>query len=232
MKVFTGSALWSLLRQSDAMSCCVLGSMLLFSIVSWAVAIHKFMATRKHLAEIKSVGKRLQATHSFDQLRIVAESCLETMPGQLLQQAVRRAKGFLEAKVPGTKGLSPVDRELLRNELDQAVGDAIMQEEQHMVILKTAAEVGPLLGLFGTVWGLIHAFVRISQEQSADIVTVAPGIAEALVTTMMGIAVAIPALIFYHALSSRIALLEQQLVGLGERCEEIVDGALNARDER
>ena len=77
-------------------------------------------------------------------------------------------------------------------------------EESYLPFLFTSASVSPLLGLFGTVWGLVHAFIRISEKQSADITTVAPGIAEALITTLAGLLVAVPALVMYHYLIAQI----------------------------
>ena len=76
----------------------------------------------------------------------------------------------------------------------------ILHDEAYVPILSSCAAVAPLLGLFGTVWGLIHAFLQISQTQVADLATVAPGISEALITTLAGLMVAIPALIMYNYL--------------------------------
>jgi biopolymer transport protein ExbB len=70
--------------------------------------------------------------------------------------------------------------------------------ESTSAALSTTASVAPLLGLFGTVWGLVHAFMNIAATQSADITAVAPGIAEALITTIAGLLVAIPALVMYN----------------------------------
>ena len=80
----------------------------------------------------------------------------------------------------------------------------VVHEESYLPFLSTSAAVAPLLGLFGTVWGLIHAFMRISEKQVADITTVAPGIAEALVTTLAGLFVAIPALIMFNYLNIQL----------------------------
>jgi biopolymer transport protein ExbB/TolQ len=83
-----------------------------------------------------------------------------------------------------------------------------------------------LLGLFGTVWGLIHAFIRISEKQAADITVVAPGIAEALITTLAGLIVAIPALIMYNYLIVRVRHIETQMVQLADRIAFIAQQTL------
>jgi biopolymer transport protein TolQ len=80
-----------------------------------------------------------------------------------------------------------------------------------------SAGVSPLLGLFGTVWGLIHAFVRISEKQSADIATVAPGIAEALITTLAGLMIAIPSLMMFSYLTTQLKSIEHRLIGVADR---------------
>jgi len=72
------------------------------------------------------------------------------------------------------------------------------------------------LGLLGTVWGLIHAFMNISQQQSADIATVAPGIAEALITTLVGLIVAIPALALYHYLLGQVQVVQMRVQSLSD----------------
>ena len=111
---------------------------------------------------------------------------------------------------------------MLRDDLDGAISIELAKADMHIAILKTSAEAAPLLGLLGTIWGLIHSFVRISFERVADIVTVAPGIAEALITTLAGLLVAIPALLFFHILHRKLQVYEQELVVLSERCELLV----------
>jgi biopolymer transport protein TolQ len=93
----------------------------------------------------------------------------------------------------------------------------LLHNEEYLAVLSSSAAVAPLLGLFGTVWGLIHAFIRISETQVADIATIAPGIAEALITTLAGLLVAIPALVMFNYLHTKTRALEQQLITLADR---------------
>ncbi len=78
-------------------------------------------------------------------------------------------------------------------------------------LLGMAAAVSPLLGLLGTVWGVMQAFLGMAQQQGADLAAVAPGIAEALITTLAGLIVAIPALVFYHILHIMISRLDAHI---------------------
>lgn len=75
-------------------------------------------------------------------------------------------------------------------------------EKKALYIFSSAAALSPLIGLLGTVWGIIHAFMGIASSGAGDLAAVAPGIAEALITTLAGLLVAIPALLFYHIINA------------------------------
>ena len=107
-------------------------------------------------------------------------------------------------------------RDYLEVLVSQHIGTLMLEEECYLPLLGSSAAVSPLIGLFGTIWGLIHAFLDISKEKSADISTVAPGIAEALITTLAGLVVAIPAMIAFHYFSHELRRIESQLLDIGE----------------
>jgi biopolymer transport protein TolQ len=118
--------------------------------------------------------------------------------------------------------LSDRDYDLYSMVMDKGLDETMQDQQEYMGILLVTAAVSPLLGLFGTVWGLIHAFLRISEKQSADIVTVAPGVAEALITTLAGLLVAIPALVMFHYLQLRLRKLDFQLSSITDACSWII----------
>ncbi len=92
--------------------------------------------------------------------------------------------------------------------------------ERYLILLSTAVTVSPFLGLMGTVWGIMTSFWDMSTMQSANLTVVAPGIAEALVTTIAGLATAIPAVIFYNSLVRKIDLVANELDRLRTILEE------------
>jgi biopolymer transport protein ExbB/TolQ len=225
MNFFAGNALWNLVHQADFISSTVLLILLFASIISWTVVLYKWLELRKKAAELDRVARQLRSVQTLEGLVAVGEASLDTPAGTLLTRILSQLKMSLLQQTD-KKRLSLQHLEQLRMEADAAIFDITAAQESYLPVLKVAAEVGPLLGLLGTVWGLIHAFVRISQEQNADIVTVAPGIAEALITTLIGLVVAVPALIFYHVLSRRVQHIEQQLLAIAQRCEKIVQASL------
>ncbi len=214
MKFFTGNALWQLLAQSDWVSWLVIIILLIMSIICWSIALYKFQILNKKKKQLQQVLLRLSAVTSLEQLVAVGQTVAQTMPGSVITRMLARTQLLLGAQKP----LSTADIDAVRAEVDSLIDELMNYEEQQLPTLKTTAEVGPLLGLFGTIWGLIHAFVRISHEQNADIVTVAPGIAEALITTLVGLIVAIPALMLFNILQTRVQHIEHQLTMIADRC--------------
>ncbi len=100
----------------------------------------------------------------------------------------------------------------------------IEQLERYLMLLATAVTISPFLGLLGTVWGIMTAFWDMAALQSANLTVVAPGIAEALITTIAGLATAIPAVIFYNSLVRKIDLVGNEMERLRTILEERAGG--------
>ena len=97
---------------------------------------------------------------------------------------------------------------IIKDQVEKTVSEETQKTDRHLVILAIAGSTCPLLGLLGTVWGIMRAFADIGKMGSASLNVVAPGIAEALITTIWGIGVAIPAVIAYNVFASRNRSLE------------------------
>jgi biopolymer transport protein TolQ len=117
------------------------------------------------------------------------------------------------AALAGLKSLEqlPADRvgpgarfDLAQRAMDRAANDEVASLERHVGFLATTGNVSPFIGLMGTVWGVMAAFVNIGAQGSASLVVVAPGIAEALIATIAGLAAAIPAVIGYNHCLGRL----------------------------
>jgi biopolymer transport protein TolQ len=103
-------------------------------------------------------------------------------------------------------------KDTLRRVLRQGVNEEMKRLSSSLSFLATCANAAPFIGLFGTVWGIMHAFHSIGLSQSAALATVAPGISEALVATGIGLMVAIPATIAYNYLLALLGEVETELV--------------------
>jgi biopolymer transport protein TolQ len=109
----------------------------------------------------------------------------------------------LDARFTGTDNI--------KRALRRAISTEMTRMSQMVPFLATTGNTAPFIGLFGTVWGIMHSFAGIGQKGSANLAVVAPGISEALVATAAGLAAAIPAVIAFNFFNSKITVVESEL---------------------
>ena len=161
---------------------------------------------------------------NIDDLRTLATHFSGTISGYFIAKNLLILKTIIERRELAADAYEQKrhDAQVLYHDMESSIDLILDMQESYLPFFLTVAAVGPLLGLFGTVWGLIHSFVRISQYQSADIIAVAPGIAEALITTLMGLVVTIPALIMYNYFLTQIRTMEKLLLYIVEKMRAIL----------
>ena len=120
------------------------------------------------------------------------------------------------AKANVTK-ISVASFDAVRVTLEEAAGAEAMALEKGMIVLSTAVAGGPFIGLLGTVWGVMSTFASIAENNSASLTTMAPGVAAALVATVTGLLVAIPAMFAYNFMVTTIRAITQELDGYATR---------------
>ena len=126
------------------------------------------------------------------------------------------------AKISGIE----IGRTAVRERIDRAMNVTIMREmerlERYMIFLASVGATAPFVGLFGTVWGIMHSFSAIAAMHNTDLAVVAPGIAEALFATAIGLVAAIPAVLAYNKLSNDLARYASRLEGFGAEFSAIL----------
>ena len=217
---FVGNSLWYLVKQSDPISKLVLLILFAISVLCWTIFLSKLILLIMRRREIRKAHRQLQAVKSIDDLVLIANHFAGTVSGQLLSQCLLALDRLVR------NNYATRNWDMVQYHIDQAVDMLVANEESYLSTLSTSAAVAPLLGLFGTVWGLVHAFIRISEKQAADITVVAPGIAEALLTTLAGLMVAIPALIMYNYLVVRVRRVEHQIMQFADQISLIMQQSL------
>ncbi len=218
MKLFLGNSLWHLVAQADSMTKMVLGVLLFASVVCWTIILYKLVLLNIKHKQLKTSLKKARKVTSLEALLDLANANTKTFPGHLIAEQLNATKEMLEHK----KLITSDDKTVLEDQRFSVIDDMVHQENSYLSILSVTAAVSPLLGLFGTVWGLTHSFISISEKQAADIVTIAPGIAEALLTTLGGLMVAIPVSIMYYFLREQVSSVEHQLNQLSDRLAIVV----------
>jgi biopolymer transport protein TolQ len=190
----------------------VLLVLLLFSVCSWAIILYKMLAFKRMERQTATFLDIFRRSTKFSEVQAVCQS-LSTSPLvgmfqsgyaelnlQLRQPAVAVVGSPASASPrPTLKSLNAVDRALLR-----ASSVEINKLEKRIPFLATTASITPFIGLLGTVWGIMNAFQAIGQQGSTDLAVVAPGIAEALITTAFGLFAAVPAVYFYNHFTTKV----------------------------
>ncbi len=220
--------LWQIISTTDFMTKGVLLLLLSMSIICWALGFYKKMVIAAKIKALKQAQGLLHNTKSMDDFLARLSVMHDTFAGQLISSFLADFKKLLKIYESGDIGLADRDWYLLQSAIGQRVEAVLVQEEFLIPILSTNAQAAPLLGLFGTVWGLIHSFMGIVQQRSADITAVAPGIAEALVTTLAGLVVAVPALALFNYLQGQMRQLEQEVIELADTSLWIFRGVLES----
>lgn len=215
------NSLWSVMVQSTFLSKFILIISSIALIACMFVFVYKILLLREKNRQIAQVQVSIQSAETIDDIVSLGAILKGTLPGALLGRGLVALKSLLSAQGESKK-LSDKDLQLLQDVLDQSLDDVMVREYEYVPVISISAAVFPLVGLFGTISGLIQSFIAISQQKSADISSIAPGIAEALLTTFAGLVVAIPAVILYHYLVGRIQNLEHHLRSLNHRFEWVV----------
>ena len=221
-------SLWSLIWATDSVSKGVLLILLCMSIMCWALALYKRTEMNAKIKSLTQAKGLFQKTRGLDDLLARMSVIQTTFAGELVTLFLNDFKKLLRAYDSQTGAVNDRDWYLLQASVNQRIDETLSKEESLLSFLSVATAASPLLGLFGTVWGLIHAFTAIAEQRSADIAAVAPGIAEALITTLAGLLVAIPGLMLYMYLLSKLKTLEHEIVDLADTSLWIMRGVISS----
>ncbi|QMW23491.1 protein TolQ [Sandaracinobacteroides saxicola] len=196
---------WALFLQADWVVKAVMIGLLLASVWSWAIIIER---TRRLSALDKAV-------RAFETRFWKAESLDDLSGDKGKHPAGDLFAAGMDEWQASTKRTGLADREGVRARLagvmQASIDRAISDLSDRLNILATIGSVAPFVGLFGTVWGIMRSFIAIGATQNTSLAVVAPGIAEALFATAIGLFAAIPAVIGYNRLLHRIDRLEDRL---------------------
>ena len=192
------SALLEMLHNSGPMALTVLAILLLASIFSWAIMISKFISFGAAEKQSKRFVRAFRKSGRLSEVAAVAD---QFRPSPLV--AVFQEIHDEYQRQTGGRGM-PANPQALERASMTASSEALTVMERRMTWLATIAQSATFVGLFGTVMGIIDAFHGLGTAGAATLRAVAPGISEALITTAAGLAVAIPALVGYNQLTSRL----------------------------
>jgi biopolymer transport protein TolQ len=192
--------------------------LLLFSVASWAIVLYKAVTFSRLEKQSRTFLDVFRRSTKFSEVQAVCKSLADSPLVGIFQAGyaelnlqLRPSSGAdsspeARAARPTLKSLAAVDRALLR-----ASSVEVIKLEKRVPFLATAASITPFIGLLGTVWGIMDAFQEIGRQGSTDLAVVAPGIAEALVTTAIGLFAAIPAVYFYNHFTTKVKIYAAEM---------------------
>ena len=166
------------------------------SVYTWAIIVERLRLYVRVQREDRDFLAAFRAARA-------EEPAPERHPASLLGRLARVGERALPLPAAGT-AVAAGSYERAQRAMERAATDELARLERHVGFLATAGSVSPFIGLMGTVWGVMSAFLSIGAQGSASLVVVAPGIAEALITTVAGLAAAIPAVVGYNHLLTRL----------------------------
>ena len=196
-------SLTALFMHADFIGKIIITGLLMISILTWAIIFDKMIKLNRLKNKATFFEERFWSAGSLDALYDKMKRPADPM------QAVF-VSGMKEWRTAHDKGLfaNAASRSTVQARVDRVLQVTIGREmamiETWMTFLASVGSVAPFIGLFGTVWGIMHSFIGIAQAQNTSLAVVAPGIAEALLATAVGLVAAIPATTAYNKFSTEI----------------------------
>lgn len=203
----------------------VMSGLLLASIWSWAIIFEKLFAFRRARIEADQFEQTFWSGQSLDELYGTLSRGHPIVMGALFVAAMREWKRSVEGNIRALGGIQ------LRVEkvMDVTISREMERLDRRLLFLATVGSTAPFVGLFGTVWGIMVSFQAIAISKNTNLAVVAPGIAEALFATALGLLAAIPAVVFYNKFSADSAQISQRLEAFADEFAAIVSRQIDVR---
>jgi biopolymer transport protein TolQ len=218
-------SIWALFSHADMVVQIVMIGLLVASVAVWAIAIDKFVLYARTRRAMDTFEQAFWSGQSLEELyRSLASRPTHSMAA-LFVAAMREWKRSLEGQPRSFAGLQM----RIEKVMDVTIQREIARLERRLLVLATVGSAGPFVGLFGTVWGIMTSFRAIAGQQSVSLAVVAPGIAEALFATAIGLIAAIPATIFYNKFVSDVNKQAQRLEGFADEFAAILSRQIDER---
>ena len=219
-------SIFTLVTQATLVVQLVMAGLLIASLASWTVIFGKLFGLRRTRSANEEFEREFWAGKNLSELYQDATKRTDASPMErIFASGMREFMKLRERRVNEAGALLDGARRAMRASFQREL-DVI---ESNLSFLASVGSVSPYVGLFGTVWGIMHAFVGLSNMQQVTLATVAPGIAEALVATAIGLFAAIPAVIAYNRFARDIDRIAIQLESFIEEFSNILQRNASAQ---
>lgn len=203
----------------------VMVGLVLASVWSWAIIVEKLFAFRRARREADRFEQMFWSGQSLDELYSGLSRDRTFSMASLFVAAMREWKRSVEGNIRALGGIQM----RVEKVMDVTISREMEQLDRRLLFLATVGSTAPFVGLFGTVWGIMSSFQSIAQSKNTSLAVVAPGIAEALFATALGLLAAIPAVVFYNKFSADSSRLGQRLEAFADEFAAIVSRQIDVR---
>jgi biopolymer transport protein TolQ len=206
--------IWSLFIQADIVVKLVMIALLLASVWVWAIVFEKVSSLRRVNRAADGFEDRFWSGGSLDEL-YDQEGTKPSHPMAAVFSCAMTEWRRSAARAAGADVALSGVRDRVERSMTVTIHREMEGLERWMIFLASVGSTAPFIGLFGTVWGIMHSFAAIAAQHNTNLAVVAPGIAEALFATAIGLVAAIPAVLAYNKISTDLARFAARLEGFG-----------------
>jgi len=207
-----------MIAESDLFAKIVLLILVVFSIISWGIMINKIKLFKKVDSDTSKFRSAFRKRKRLSDVYLVCSSFKRSPLSRLMENGYNELQNVLKLEQfenPKAKvvdiSLDQEQTEIIKMALEKTSSEELQKLGSKVTFLATTATVAPFLGLMGTIWGVIDSFASIGARGSASLAVVAPGIALALVATIVGLFVAIPAVIGYNHINNKLKAISTEV---------------------
>ena len=204
---------------------CVMIGLLMASVWVWAIVVDKLMLYARTRRAMDRFEQAFWSGQSLEELYKALSARPAHSMAALFVAAMREWKRSVEGNIRALGGIQM----RVEKVMDVTISREMERLERRLLFLATVGSTAPFVGLFGTVWGIMTSFQSIAQSKNTSLAVVAPGIAEALFATAIGLVAAIPAVVFYNKFSADASRLGQRLEAFADEFSAIVSRQIDVR---
>lgn len=220
-----GISIITLILHADFVVQLVVLGLLAASIWSWSIIIEKLLLVSRTRRETDSFEQTFWSGQSLQDLYGALSQRPNASMAAMFVAAMREWKRSVEDAAKPLAGVQV----RIEKVLDVSIAREVDQMERRLMFLATVGATAPFVGLFGTVWGIMNSFQAIAGAKTTNLTVVAPGIAEALFATALGLLAAIPAVIFYNKFTHDVTRYAQRLEGFADEFTSILSRQVDVR---
>ena len=221
-------SIWGLFLAADLVVKAVMLLLVLASIWSWAIIFEKLKTIRREYSYADDFEDDFWSGGALDTLYDNLGAEPDGVMPRVFASAMREWRRASGRRVNGQNGIHTLSQRIERT-MSVTISRGLAHLEKGMTFLASVGSVAPFVGLFGTVWGIMNSFQSIAQSKNTSLAVVAPGIAEALFATALGLAAAIPAVVAYNRFSSQIEGLASRLETFSSEFSTLLSRQLDER---